>query len=120
MRSLAVRPQLTRSVRLVDEAPAHRNQSVLDLVEHPGERECMNAPIGQRQIDGAAGWVRPPAGIGPAVVERHARTAPLEEYREQRAGRSRAGKGDRCAREIHEAAARARTSTARATSPNEL
>ena len=118
--ALTVGLKRSRSVRLMDEASAHGNQSAFDLIEHAGERERMNAPVGQRQVDGAAGSVRASARIGPAVVERHACAAPLEQDREQRTGGSGAGEGDRFAREIHAAAARARTSTARATSPNEL
>ena len=39
---------------MMNEPPAHRQQRVLEILEHAGRLQRMNASIGQREIDGSA------------------------------------------------------------------
>jgi len=113
---LSVGLQRTRSLARVNESAAHRDQRAFDLSEDSGDLEGVYAAVRQRQIDGSAGFVGAPSGIGAAFIERHPQAAALKENCEQRARGTRADDGSGIARKCHEATARASASTARNTS----
>ena len=112
----SIRLQRLRSVRLMHESSAHRDQHIFDALEQARGLQCMHAAVRKGEIDGSARSARARAGIRTAVVERHLESAPLQQNRQQRAGRPGADDVDRAFRRAHRRTARASASTATNTS----
>ena len=104
----------------MNEPPAHGQQQVLDILKYAGHLQGMNAPVGQRQIDGSARFRGTLSGIGAAFVEFHPVAAALQKDGEQHAGGARADDANGGPIGVHRRTARDRASTAANTSPNEL
>ena len=118
--TLPIGLQRRAALLMMNEPSAHRQQRRLEILEHAGHLQRMNASIRQRQVDGSARFGGSRARIGAAFVEFHRMAAALQQDREQRAGGTRTDDANGRARRAHWRTACDKASTAAKTSLYEL
>ena len=94
VRPLPIRRERRLAVRGMQHASAHRDQQRLDGVEHARRAQGVDAPLGERQVDGAARVHVDLAQVGAALEHDHLAAGPCQVDRHQGAGETRAQDGD--------------------------
>jgi hypothetical protein len=117
VRPLAVGREREGSIRSVQRATPHRYQQRLDVLEHAGRTQRMNAAVRQCQVDRAACIHVDLAQVRAAFVHLHLPALPREVDGHQRAGQTGAQYRDGS---LHASSSACRASTQRHTSSKRL